>query len=485
MTIIAQTWKRICSLPSTLFLVLGLKVIESFADFIASLNLTLYLSRELGYTDVEAGIIYGVLGVSTSITGILLGTTIDRLGVRRSLLIGASCSLASRLLLAATRSRGLACFALFGLSSVGEAFAIPVLSIAVRQLVKPESLSIAFSLFYMSMQIGAIVSGVVTDALTAAVGKHALVQLFWLTSATTALYVAIASRYFPRTPLVAHSTSSICGREALRTFGESTFRRLVFFSLLLTGSRTVWRHLDVSMPKFVLRTLGSHARYGDVYAINPAVVLLTVTAVQAATAHYDPYDMIVLGTLGAALSPLLLYIFEPSYATLGAFMVVLSLGEVLYSPRVYEFSLRLAPRGREGTYSALASAPLFLIRLVSGASSGILLARYCGSDDDDADTPSDATYIRHCQSLWLVVALGALTTPLGLMLARRCVYTSEVRRRVTGRDASGASDDDEVDGEEKEEEEDSSSNDDDDDDDDTSRTVVLLPLPTRATPILL
>ena len=99
---------------------------------------------------------------------------------------------------------------------------------------------------------------------------------------------------------------------------------------------------------------------------------------------------------------------------------MLSLGEIIYSPRVYEYTLRLAPRGHEGIYSALASAPLFLIRLVSGAASGMLLEAYCG----------DSSAILHCQTLWLIVALVALSTPLALMLARRCVYTEDIRART-------------------------------------------------------
>ena len=49
-------------------------------------------------------------------------------------------------------------------------------------------------------------------------------------------------------------------------------------------------------------------------------------------------------------------------------MVTLSLGESFWSPRWYDYSMSLAPHGREGIFTALASAPLFAAKLPTGAS---------------------------------------------------------------------------------------------------------------------
>ena len=50
------------------------------------------------------------------------------------------------------------------------------------------------------------------------------------------------------------------------------------------------------------------------------------------------------------------------------FVVTLSLGESFWSPRWYDYSMSLAPHGREGIFTALASAPLFAAKLPTGAS---------------------------------------------------------------------------------------------------------------------
>ncbi len=49
------------------------------------------------------------------------------------------------------------------------------------------------------------------------------------------------------------------------------------------------------------------------------------------------------------------------------FVVTLSLGESVWSPRWYDYSMSLAPEGREGIFTALASAPLFAAKLPTGA----------------------------------------------------------------------------------------------------------------------
>ena len=48
------------------------------------------------------------------------------------------------------------------------------------------------------------------------------------------------------------------------------------------------------------------------------------------------------------------------------FVVTLSLGESFWSPRWYDYSMSLAPHGREGIFTALASAPLFAAKLPTG-----------------------------------------------------------------------------------------------------------------------
>ena len=58
------------------------------------------------------------------------------------------------------------------------------------------------------------------------------------------------------------------------------------------------------------------------------------------------------------------------------FVTQLSLGESIWSPRWYDYSMSVAPEGREGVFTAMASAPLFLGKFVTGACSASLMVSY-------------------------------------------------------------------------------------------------------------
>lgn len=55
------------------------------------------------------------------------------------------------------------------------------------------------------------------------------------------------------------------------------------------------------------------------------------------------------------------------------FVITLSLGESIWSPRWYDYSMSLAPHGREGIFTALASAPLFAAKLPTGEPSFLIM----------------------------------------------------------------------------------------------------------------
>ena len=58
--------------------------------------------------------------------------------------------------------------------------------------------------------------------------------------------------------------------------------------------------------------------------------------------------MLQLGTAIAGLSPFWIWLF-PNYLGVFLFVTMLSCGEMIYSPRLSEYSMMVAPKGREGT----------------------------------------------------------------------------------------------------------------------------------------
>lgn len=413
--------------PRELWLLMVLKVLESYGYFSMSLSLTVFLSDEFGFTDTEAGVMYGTWGLLISVFGLITGIAVDMLGVRRALIVGSVLSTAGRFWLTVAQSRWEVYTVLFGVLPLGLAFGIPVLTIGVKRYTNSRTRTFAFSVFYAMMNISALVSGAAVDLCRMLVPAEGisvggtvfseLRVLFFTGTLTTLLMVAVSSLGFREINVNARGETEEfkLERPPLRKFlGETCkdtrFWRLMLFTLLIVLVRLVFRHLDATFPKYLVRSQEDpDAPYGSIYAINPATIIVLVPLIGAYASHIHPFKMILYGSIVSALSVFWLVV-GPYIWTSVMFVVTLSLGEAVYSPRVYEYSMLLAPVGREGLYTSLASAPMFVAKLFAGGISGMLLQEYC-----PAEGPRD------CEFMWLIIGLITISGPIMMVLLRNVI----------------------------------------------------------------
>jgi len=195
----------------------------------------------------------------------------------------------------------------------------------------------------------------------------------WLGAVTSVLFTVLAASFASHPDLSSRPDSRASGgghgggsprtrRWFPSAFYDSVFWRIVFFNAALFGAGSVFRHVDSTLPKFLRRTLGAGAHYGAVYAIDPLVIIVAVPLAQSLLANADIYSCFVAGTAVTASASFVLAAFPPSYTAAIAFMLLVSAGEAVYSPRLYEYVLYLSPEGAEGSYGALLSMPLFVVK---------------------------------------------------------------------------------------------------------------------------
>jgi hypothetical protein len=141
---------------------------------------------------------------------------------------------------------------------------------------------------------------------------------------------------------------------------QTSFWRLTSLIALLIGVKQVHRQLDAALPKYLMRAVGCDASFGTIFAINPFLVIIAIPFTTAIAAASHPFTSIQIGSILVALAPFAFVAFAPSFAVAAAFVVVLSLGEALITPRLNEYAASIAPVGREGTYLALGHSPMFL-----------------------------------------------------------------------------------------------------------------------------
>lgn len=394
-----------------LVLILLLKILESFSDFALQLNLNLYLSKEFGYDDSSAARLIAAWTVVVGLICMTSGPVFDRLGVQTSLRIGFFFSVFGRALFAWARTEFWMLVSLFLIQPFGLAFGVSVLRIGVRRVTEPADQPQAYGAFYTAMNVAAIASGLATDYL-----KDLRLLFAWCVVTTCAYGIVVACVDIPDAPKAAQVTSIV--DEVKSTVTSPIYPTLLLLSVALIGSRSVLRHTDQTIPKYMLRRLGPDAPYGTVNAINPVLVVLLTTFLQKKLAPLDAYLVIWCGTVLLALAPFVLAVQHASLSGIVTFIAISSLGEIVETPRLDQFSMAVAPEGKEGIFGAIVNVPLFGARYFATVFAGDLLQEYCHAPPF------------RCQLMWLKIGLFALTTPVTLALGKRWLYNRHVRERV-------------------------------------------------------
>ena len=250
----------------------------------------------------------------------------------------------------------------------------------------------------------------------------------------------------PRRFCILHSSFYLLRSARLfkELFLQAGVYRLLAFLILVAFLKLILMQMYYVYPKFGIRELGDGAPIGRLWGINSLLIILLVPIVGALTQRFPAYRMVTLGGILSAASVFIMALptawfarlsnglfgdwlghgylglkgsVHPYYVMIALFVVLLSLGEAFYSPRVYEYAAAIAPKGLEASYGALSYMPFLLAKLLVGTFSGMLLARYCPEQG-----------VRHSGTMWLIVALTACVAPVGLILLRRYIRVHEAGR---------------------------------------------------------
>jgi proton-dependent oligopeptide transporter, POT family len=128
------------------------------------------------------------------------------------------------------------------------------------------------------------------------------------------------------------------------------------------------------------------------------VICLTL-AVNYLTRRIPAFQAVILGTLITAVSWIILALWP---TTLGAILslFVMALGEIIQSPRYYEYISRLAPAEQQGTYMGFAFLPIGIGSLIGGWFGGTLMHEF----GEVAHQPA--------RIWWTITGVGVLTAML-------------------------------------------------------------------------
>lgn len=447
------------------------ELLERAAWYGVFVAITLYLSRILAFSDIEAATVSGIFSAGLYFLPTFSGAYADRIGFRNALLLAfglLTIGYGSMWLLPTLfESAGLVSYGqdveFHGLETggykwlfipvmcvvmVGGSFIKSVITGTVAIETTPETRARGYSIFYAMVNVGAFSGKTIVKPLRTSLGNEGLIVLnLFAASMTLVAFVLVLVIYRSKRSEGPRKSIAEIWRSLLAVLSQA---RLVVLILIITGFWMVQHQLYATMPKYVLRMAGEGASPSWYANVNPAVVVLTVGAV---TALMRQRAALTSMTVGMFIMPVSAFCMAAGNmvdggAILGlhpvAFMMIVGIAfqgvaESFISPRFLEYFSLQAPKGEEGLYLGFSHLHSFISSLLGFVTSGFLLDAYCPSPRtlsaaDQAqrlaalagDGPMPDAYA-HAHYIWFFFVGVALVSAIALVVYGRVVKAIDAR----------------------------------------------------------
>jgi POT family proton-dependent oligopeptide transporter len=391
------------------------EIFERLSYYGAFASLALYLQEKLNFSAQQTGTLTGIFGGMVWFLAIFGGAVADRIGFRRALsmaylilaiayfLIG---SIGAPWLAPVRNAMPLALF-------VGVILILPALGIS---MVKPSVVgttaraskenvrSIGYSIYYTLVNIGGAAGPLVASAAHERLG----VENVYRVAALSVFAMFFLVLFLFREPRKAGDAPPPSVGTVIRNlFVVLGNYRFMTFLILFSGYWVVFWQQYISLPGYIHNYVNPKADVEIILVTDGMMVICFTLAVNFFTRKIPAFRAIILGTVITSASWLILA-FRPTVWAAVLSLAVLAVGEIIQSPRYYEYISRLAPPGQQGTYMGFAFLPIGIGSLIGGWFGGTLVHHFGEVQHD----PS---------KIWFVVAGVGLATAALLWLYDKSV----------------------------------------------------------------
>ena len=438
------------------------ELLERAAWYGVFVAITLYLSRILGFTDIQSGFISAVFMGGLYLLPTFSGALADKIGFRASLLLAfglLTLGYSSMWLLPMMlQNAGLVEYGrevvFHGLKDgwqkwlfipvmvvimVGGSFIKSVITGTVARETTAETRARGYSIFYAVVNIGAFSGKTIVKPLRMAMGNEGLIWLNLFAAGMTALAFVLVLFLYRSSREEGEGKNLTEIWRALVAVCSQT--RLVVLMMIITGFWMVQHQLYATMPKYVLRMAGEGASPSWYANVNPAVVVLTVGLITQLMQHRTALFSMTVGMFIMPVSAFCMAVGNmlPADATiLGmqpvALMMIVGimfqgLAESFISPRYLEYFSLQAPIGEEGLYLGFSHLHSFISAILGFSISGFLLDRYCPSSEGFATAAQWAVAKQDAHYIWFIFVGVALVSAISLIVFGKVTERMDAARQ--------------------------------------------------------
>ena len=401
------------------------ELFERLSYYAQSAVLAIYLHESLLLSTQQTGRLLGIFGGFVWFLPVLGGSLADRFGFRRSLSFAYLILTVGYFLMGSLEAPWMAplrvhlplywvVLAALMVPALGPSVVKPVVAGTTARASRESVRAAGYSIYYTLVNVGGMLGPIVAFLVRRRLGIAAVFRV----SAFFVALMFVATLLFYREPRRAGEVEVPSVAAALgNMFAVLARLRFVVFLLIFSGFWIVFWQEFVTLPLYLRGYVDPNYKIDLLLSVDAATVILFQIVVSYATRKVPSLVAITAGIVVASCSWLIVSVSAAPAAVIAA-LVVLALGEMLQSPRYYEYVSRLAPPGQQGTYMGYAFLPVAIGYFVGGWLGGDLL-HYFGEQ------------LHQPQKVWWVFSGIGLASAALMWLYNRVVKPGVVKP-VTG-----------------------------------------------------
>jgi dipeptide/tripeptide permease len=404
------------------------ELFERLSYYGVNASLAIYLHKSLKFDETQTGDLIGFFGGVVWLLPLVGGPLADKFGFRRALAFAYLIMSLGYFLLGSLSAPWMEGFrqalplatvvlVILAIPAIGPAIVKPCVVGITARASKENVRSLGYSIYYTLVNVG----GMLGPLIAGWVHYNINIESVFRVCALSVFVMFFAVVVLFREPKVQgepeHTSFAQVGKNFLTVVRNFKF---MSFLVIFSGFYFVFWQAFIAMPLYVKKFVDPDANVEYLLAVDPTVVIVFTIPVSYLTRHWKPFTAMTVGLLVASCSWLLFTIpalmpamnaiaagfgavgisIKGTTVLVAAALVVLGAGELILSPRLYEYVSRLAPIGQQGVYMGFAFLPVAIGFYTAGAAGGRLV-KYFGADA--------ATAYR---LWWVISGLGLLATLL-------------------------------------------------------------------------
>jgi POT family proton-dependent oligopeptide transporter len=380
--------------PRTFWAANTLELFERWAYYGIFNLLAIYLtgSQEtgaLGFSQVQKGLIMGIVNAILYFLPIVTGSIADKYGYKKVLFV-AFVILSSGYFLMGLVTSFAAIFLTFFYVAIGAALFKPIISATISKTTDENSSSIGFGIFYMVVNIGAMIGPYLASELRELKWQY----IFMMSSGIILINLVILLIFYKETDK--KEITEPLGKSFRQIFTNIYValkdRKFLFFLIIIIGGWTVYWQFFYSLPVFIEQWTSTSIIFNAISKVFPGLaeaigthdgnilpekfilldaffIILLQIPISTFVMKYKPINTMIAGFIINAIGLTAALITRNGWILVMS-LFIFSIGEMCFSPKILEYISNLAPRDKAALYMGSNFLPMAMGNFLGGLLSG-------------------------------------------------------------------------------------------------------------------